>query len=128
MTWVDYLLLSIPFEVNVIQHNVIKFVSDQGQIQDFKLGGRGAVLLKKSCREEGGMKILGVFRVKNHDFMHPPGSARPWWLAAGQLFFPDTPVSYTNKTDRHNIAEILFKVALNTIIPFEIYAICYHLD
>ena len=26
-----------------------------------------------------------------------------------------TPVSSTNKTDRHNIAEILLKVALNTI-------------
>jgi hypothetical protein len=26
-----------------------------------------------------------------------------------------TPVSFTNKTDRHDIAEILLKVALNTI-------------
>ena len=32
-----------------------------------------------------------------------------WW------FFPSTPVSSTNKTDRHDIAEILLKVALNTI-------------
>ena len=30
-------------------------------------------------------------------------------------FFPDPSVSSTNKTDRHNIAEILLKVALNTI-------------
>jgi hypothetical protein len=30
-------------------------------------------------------------------------------------FFPDTPVSTTNKTDRHDITEILLKVALNTI-------------
>ena len=30
-------------------------------------------------------------------------------------FSPGTPVSSTNKTDRHNIAEILLKVALNTI-------------
>jgi len=29
-------------------------------------------------------------------------------------FPPDTPVSSTNKTDRHDIAEILLKVALNT--------------
>jgi hypothetical protein len=27
--------------------------------------------------------------------------------------FPGTPVSTTNKTDRHDIAEILLKVALN---------------
>jgi len=31
------------------------------------------------------------------------------------VFFPGTPVSSTNKTDRHNIAEILLKVTLNTI-------------
>jgi hypothetical protein len=30
-------------------------------------------------------------------------------------FFLGTPVSSTNKTDRHDIAEILLKVALNTI-------------
>ena len=37
----------------------------QGRIQDFKLRG---VHLKKLRRAEGGAKILGVFRVKNHDF------------------------------------------------------------
>ena len=30
-------------------------------------------------------------------------------------FFPGTPVSSTNKTDHNDIAEILLKVALNTI-------------
>ena len=31
-------------------------------------------------------------------------------------FSPGTPVSSTNKTDRHDITEILLKVALNSII------------
>jgi len=31
------------------------------------------------------------------------------------VVFPGTPVSSTNKTDRHDIAEILLKVALHTI-------------
>ena len=31
------------------------------------------------------------------------------------LFSPGTPVSFTNKTNHHEIAEILLKVALNTI-------------
>ena len=31
------------------------------------------------------------------------------------MFSPDSPVSSTNKTDLHDIAEILLKVALNTI-------------
>jgi len=37
------------------------------------------------------------------------------WLAAGQWFSTGTPVSSTNKTDCDDIAEILLKVALNTI-------------
>jgi len=36
-------------------------------------------------------------------------------LVAGQWFSLDTLVSSTDKTDRHDIAEILLKVALNTI-------------
>jgi len=36
---------------------------------------------------------------------------------AGQWFSPGTPVSSTNlKTELHNIAEILLKVVLNTIM------------
>ena len=37
------------------------------------------------------------------------------WLTTGRWFSPGTPVSSTNKTGRHDIAEILLKVALNTI-------------
>ena len=37
------------------------------------------------------------------------------WDKVCQWFSPCTPVSSTNKTDRHNITEILLKVALNTI-------------
>ena len=37
------------------------------------------------------------------------------WLVTGRWFFSDAPVSSTNKTDRHDIAKILLKVALNTI-------------
>ena len=36
-----------------------------GRIQDFKLGGAH---LKKLRRAEGGAKIVGILRVKNHDF------------------------------------------------------------
>jgi hypothetical protein len=36
-------------------------------------------------------------------------------LAHGRCFSPDTPASSTTKTGRHDIAEILLKVALNTI-------------
>jgi len=37
------------------------------------------------------------------------------WLAAGRWFSPGTPVSSTNKSDRHDITEIWLKVALITI-------------
>ena len=46
------------------------------------------------------------------------------WLAAGRWFSNGTPVSSTNKAYRHDIAEILLKVALNTItlpIPQKAY-------
>ena len=44
-----------------------------------------------------------------------------WWTSRhtrknkGRWFSPGTPVSSTNKTDRHEITKILLKVALNTI-------------
>ena len=37
------------------------------------------------------------------------------WLMTGCGFSPSTPVSSTNESDRHDITEILLKVALNTI-------------
>ena len=37
------------------------------------------------------------------------------WLATGLWFSLDIRVSFNNKTDRHNITEILLKVALNAI-------------
>ena len=42
-------------------------------------------------------------------------------------FSPGTPVSSTNKTGRHNINEILLKVALNTITGFDLDKIHYML-
>ena len=37
------------------------------------------------------------------------------WLATGRWFSLGPPVSSTNKTDRHDLTEILLKVTLNTI-------------
>ena len=37
------------------------------------------------------------------------------WITTGLWFSPSPPVSSTNETDRHDITEILLKVALNTI-------------
>ena len=37
------------------------------------------------------------------------------WFATGRWYSPNTPVSSTNKTDRHNIADMLLNVVLNTI-------------
>jgi hypothetical protein len=40
---------------------------------------------------------------------------------ACQWFFPGTLVFSTNKADRHDITVILLKVALNTIIPMNLF-------
>ena len=37
------------------------------------------------------------------------------WYATGRRFTPGSPVTTINKTDRHDIAQILTKAALNTI-------------
>jgi hypothetical protein len=42
-------------------------------------------------------------------------------LAQGRWFSPGTPASSTTKTGRHDIAEILLKVALRTKIQIQIY-------
>ena len=47
------------------------------------------------------------------------------WLATGRWFSPGTPVSSTNKTDRHDITEILLKVALNTTTLTPSYILLY---
>jgi hypothetical protein len=39
------------------------------------------------------------------------------WLATGLWFSPSPPVSSINKTDHHDVTEILLKVVLNTIKP-----------
>jgi hypothetical protein len=52
------------------------------------------------------------------------------WLAAGLWFFPCTPVFSTNKTDRHDITEMLLKVELNSITNptvFSYYFTCLSL-
>jgi hypothetical protein len=41
--------------------------TEQERIQDFKLGGGGA-LKKKLRRAEGSAKNFGLFRMKNHNF------------------------------------------------------------
>ena len=41
-------------------------------------------------------------------------------LAQGRWFSPSNPASSTTKTGRHDIAEILLKVALNTKIQIQI--------
>jgi hypothetical protein len=50
------------------------------------------------------------------------------WLAAGQWFSSGTLISSNNKTDRHDIAERLLKVALNTICQtYTLYCMFYDL-
>jgi hypothetical protein len=47
-------------------------------------------------------------------------------LEEGQWFSLGTPVSSTNKTDRHDIPEIFLKVALNTItLTLSLYLTCF---
>ena len=44
----------------------LRQAGNAGRIQDFKLEGGGGAALRKIA--DGGPKIFGVLRVKNHDF------------------------------------------------------------
>ena len=54
-------------------------------------------------------KLLMCFQIKRNEFNISMYFLSGRWVSLG------TPVSSTNKTDLHNIAEILLKVALNTV-------------
>jgi hypothetical protein len=54
----------LPFNIDTFSHRVTLPGADPG-FQGRGAGGR----LKKLRRAEGGAKIFGVFRVKNHDCM-----------------------------------------------------------
>jgi hypothetical protein len=49
-------------------------------------------------------------------------------LAQDRWFSPGTTASSTTKTGRHEIAEILLKVVLNTKIEIQLYKIMYICD
>ena len=62
----SYIICVLPLEIQLWRRQGWDITNwFQGRIQDLKLGGAH---LKKLRRAEGGAKIVGVFRVKNHDF------------------------------------------------------------
>jgi hypothetical protein len=59
---------------------------------------------------------LFTYRLNNHSRSLAAASDKVYQLLAhGWWFSPGTPASSTTKTGRHDIADILLKVALNTI-------------
>ena len=86
------------------------------RVNDRKQQWRKTILTNKYCQNT----LIYILRLK---------VPRPWrrvldtklcdkvcqWLAIGRWFSLGTQVSSTNKTDHHDIIEILLKVALNTI-------------
>jgi hypothetical protein len=66
-------------------------------------------------------KILFAFKGYTCRFKSAAASDKVYQLLAqGRWFSPGTPASSTIKTGRHDIAEILLKVALNTKIQIQI--------
>ena len=60
----------------------------------------------------------GFILVWDHNFLAGVTGCRKTWISVTcdrSVVSSGTPVSYTNKTDRHDITEILWKVALSTI-------------
>ena len=80
-------------------------------------------LLQKSSNQNGSIKLSTNYTSKYDNFRTNElrGDALTKYnyikIAEGRWISPDTLVSSTNKTDCHDITEILLKVALNIIRP-----------
>ena len=72
----------------------------------FQEGGAG-------CTPTGSAPACEYLVQSVYNVVHTVGVCQ--CLLTGRWFSLDTPFSSTNKTDSHDIAEILLKVALNTI-------------
>ena len=130
--------MPIHGEVYSIQHYVIKFVSYLQQVIDFLRGLRAPPPIKLIAPNiteillKVALNTINLNQTKPVQIITKVVSSNPahsevfdttlcdnvcQWHEAGRWFSPDTPVSSTNKTDRHDITEILLEVALNTITP-----------
>jgi hypothetical protein len=62
-----------------------------------------------------GFESLKSTNSRKHEIIEKAASDKVYQLLAhGRWFYPGTPASSTNKTGRHDITEILLKVALTT--------------
>ena len=107
-------------EVHLIQHNVIKFVSDLQQLLYWYFQQNQCLNIKKICRTlhtQISMGPLGNYPeypcVKTALTTLCDNVCQ--WLTTGPWFSLGNPVSSANKTDRRDSTEILLKVTLNTI-------------
>jgi hypothetical protein len=106
------LSLTCSVQAYSIQHYIIKFVID--------LLGPGVLdttLYNKVCDLKLPLMLWVRISIRARCTLCDKACQ---WLAAGRWFSPDPPVSSINKTDCHNITEILLKVALHYIIKFVI--------
>jgi hypothetical protein len=75
-----------------------------------------------------GSFLMGTDKHNTHNarFNKQDHVAHCLWLVAGWWFSPGTTVSSTNKTDCHDITEILLKVVLNTITLTHRHELMYY--
>ena len=104
----------MTLETQVLAWNMHKTVSDLKRLkesQPFYFDNwifNGNTYIKqtiKTCTDSLPLKRLPEY----------PEKTTVQWFATGRWFSPGIPASSTNKTDRHDIAEILLKVVLNSI-------------
>ena len=71
------------------------------------MGSHAALQITKKGAFDSQLQVIKVYQL----------------LAHARWFSPGTPASFTTKTGRHDIAEILLKVALNTKVQIKIQMI-----
>ena len=103
----DFFFKFYMFIIKVFTRNKIKYVTETPNTP----WSYGSLIYNYLCN-----RFLSPLSC---EFEYRPGRGVQHYVItfASVLCSPGTPVSSTNKTDRHDINEILLKVALNTIKP-----------
>jgi hypothetical protein len=102
-------LKRVVFKSSIKMQNIVTLQFCYNKLNDVLFVINTAWVLAQLCRLKKGCTRLAAASDKVYQL-----------LAQGRWFSPGTPASSTTKTGRHDIAEILLKVALSTNIQIQI--------
>ena len=134
MAWTIQFYLEIPLSINTFNFNLTEFVFNQVVNQN-----KNYYVSRGHCgRDRMVVEFRTIYAISSYHHLSCEFEPHSWrgvldatlfdkvcqWLATGGRWFsPGSSDSSTDKTDRHDITEILLKVELNTINQYFVYEV-----